>query len=327
MKDLHFDKDGLVPVVVQEASTGAVLVLAYMNNEALEASQQTGKLHLWSRSRKALWLKGERSGNYQLVEEIRLNCEGTACLCWSTQRALLATMATPRASTGDSIVRGRHISLLSVSLTRRRYMESSPPPISASQDALEEVFLELWGAYCYLGNNDLSAVSRTSRLLHERDAGYLVARLCDELGELRGVIEGTHRHSGLPADLILEGSQVLYWTCLLAVVTPYEFTASMSPPFFSFHSQRSSSGGEMMTAPIIAREIRRVILKLEEVTGETSGADDARRAALLQEVFGLLVECCRLHGIDARDIIRHDLDEMKGRSYLQPYFSGKLGSG
>ncbi len=80
MKPLHFDRDGLVPVVVQEASTGAVLLLANMNHEALEATQRTGELHLWSRSRQALWLKGERSGNYQIVREIRLNCEGNSLL-------------------------------------------------------------------------------------------------------------------------------------------------------------------------------------------------------------------------------------------------------
>ncbi len=80
MKSLRFDAEGLVPVVVQENQTGMVLLLAYMNQAALDASRQTGMLHLWSRSRKALWLKGERSGNYQTVQEIRLNCEGNSLL-------------------------------------------------------------------------------------------------------------------------------------------------------------------------------------------------------------------------------------------------------
>src|SRR5205085_7774772 len=58
--DIRFDERGLVPVVVQEAATGAVLLLAYMNAEALEATLRTGRAHFWSRSRGRLWRKGER---------------------------------------------------------------------------------------------------------------------------------------------------------------------------------------------------------------------------------------------------------------------------
>ena len=80
MTEPRYDRDGLVPVVVQDKDTREVLMLAYMNREALEASVRTGSLHLWSRSRNALWLKGERSGNRQLVEEILVNCEGNSLL-------------------------------------------------------------------------------------------------------------------------------------------------------------------------------------------------------------------------------------------------------
>jgi phosphoribosyl-AMP cyclohydrolase len=80
MSELRFDEDGLMPAVVQEAESKQVLILAYMNREALEATRRTGKLHLWSRSRQKLWLKGESSGNVQLVEEIRVNCEGNSLL-------------------------------------------------------------------------------------------------------------------------------------------------------------------------------------------------------------------------------------------------------
>lgn len=80
MRDLRFDEQGMVPAVVQDAVSGMVLVLAYMNREALDATRHTGFLHLWSRSRNALWLKGESSGNYQGVEEVRINCEGNSLL-------------------------------------------------------------------------------------------------------------------------------------------------------------------------------------------------------------------------------------------------------
>jgi phosphoribosyl-AMP cyclohydrolase len=77
---LRYDERGLVPVVVQDKETGQVLMLAYMDAEALEATQRTGKLYLRSRSRGVLWLKGETSGHYQLVDEIRMNCEGNSLL-------------------------------------------------------------------------------------------------------------------------------------------------------------------------------------------------------------------------------------------------------
>ena len=78
--DIRFDERGLVPVVVQEATTGAVLLLAYMNAEALEATLRTGRAHFWSRSRGRLWRKGERSGREQIVEALYVNCEQNSLL-------------------------------------------------------------------------------------------------------------------------------------------------------------------------------------------------------------------------------------------------------
>ncbi|MEO5953428.1 MAG: phosphoribosyl-AMP cyclohydrolase [Chloroflexia bacterium] len=80
MNELRFDEQGLVPVVVQNADTDAVLLLAYTNAEALAETFRTGLLYLWSRSRGKLWLKGETSGNYQRVADLRVNCEGNSLL-------------------------------------------------------------------------------------------------------------------------------------------------------------------------------------------------------------------------------------------------------
>jgi phosphoribosyl-AMP cyclohydrolase len=77
---IRFDERGLVPVVVQEATSGAVLLLAYMNAEALEATLRTGHAHFWSRSRGRLWRKGERSGREQIVEALYVNCEENSLL-------------------------------------------------------------------------------------------------------------------------------------------------------------------------------------------------------------------------------------------------------
>ncbi len=75
-----FDDAGLVPAVVQQHDTGEVLMLAWMNREAVEATLAKGQTHFYSRSRKALWRKGETSGQTQRVVEVRLDCDGDALL-------------------------------------------------------------------------------------------------------------------------------------------------------------------------------------------------------------------------------------------------------
>jgi phosphoribosyl-ATP pyrophosphohydrolase/phosphoribosyl-AMP cyclohydrolase len=77
---VSYDERGLVPCVVQDWSTGEVLTLAYMNREALERTRSTGELHLYSRSREALWHKGETSGNTQAVRALRIDCDGDTLL-------------------------------------------------------------------------------------------------------------------------------------------------------------------------------------------------------------------------------------------------------
>jgi phosphoribosyl-AMP cyclohydrolase / phosphoribosyl-ATP pyrophosphohydrolase len=77
---IHFDEKGLVPCVVQDARTGEVLTLAYMNREALERTHASGETWFWSRSREELWHKGETSGNVQRVRELRWDCDADAIL-------------------------------------------------------------------------------------------------------------------------------------------------------------------------------------------------------------------------------------------------------
>jgi len=74
--DIRYDERGLVPVVVQDDATGDVLMVAWANREALEATYATGRATFWSRSRSALWVKGETSGNALDVVAVRLDCDG-----------------------------------------------------------------------------------------------------------------------------------------------------------------------------------------------------------------------------------------------------------
>ncbi len=77
---MKFDVQGLIPAIVQHARSGEVLMLGYMNAEALEQTRETGLVTFWSRSRQALWQKGSTSGNYLRLKEIREDCDGDALL-------------------------------------------------------------------------------------------------------------------------------------------------------------------------------------------------------------------------------------------------------
>ncbi|MDA1117109.1 MAG: phosphoribosyl-AMP cyclohydrolase [Proteobacteria bacterium] len=79
-EQLRFDEQGLVAAVAQDAATGRVLTVAWMNREALQATVERGVAVYWSRSRKRLWQKGEESGHVQKVLELRLDCDADAIL-------------------------------------------------------------------------------------------------------------------------------------------------------------------------------------------------------------------------------------------------------
>lgn len=75
LDDVKFDEKGLVPAVLQNYETNEVLMTAYMNRESLEKTIETERATFWSRSRQKLWVKGETSGNYMFVKEIRVDCD------------------------------------------------------------------------------------------------------------------------------------------------------------------------------------------------------------------------------------------------------------
>jgi len=91
---IRFDERGLAPCVIQDASTGEVLTLAYVNAESLARTRETGEMHLWSRSRDELWHKGASSGNVQRVRELRYDCDADAVLA-------LVEPAGPACHTGE----------------------------------------------------------------------------------------------------------------------------------------------------------------------------------------------------------------------------------
>lgn len=92
--DVRFDERGLIPAVVQDATSGTVLMLAWMSAESLRQTLACGETVFWSRSRQELWRKGATSGNVQRVRELRLDCDGDALL-------ILVDPAGPACHTGN----------------------------------------------------------------------------------------------------------------------------------------------------------------------------------------------------------------------------------
>ncbi|MBN9426628.1 MAG: phosphoribosyl-AMP cyclohydrolase [Burkholderiales bacterium] len=80
LDEVRWDADGLVPAIAQEAATGDILMVAWMNRESLQETAATGRAVYWSRSRKRLWRKGEESGHVQQLRELRLDCDGDVVL-------------------------------------------------------------------------------------------------------------------------------------------------------------------------------------------------------------------------------------------------------
>jgi len=85
LDEVRWDERGLVTAIAQDAKTGRVLMVAWMNRESLQLTADTGIVHYWSRSRAKLWKKGEESGHTQRVHELRLDCDGDVIVMQITQ--------------------------------------------------------------------------------------------------------------------------------------------------------------------------------------------------------------------------------------------------
>ena len=88
LAEIKFDADGLIPAIAQQHDTGEVLMVAWMNREAVRVTLDEGRACYWSRSRKALWRKGETSGQTQTLKEFRLDCDGDTVLLLVEQQGV-----------------------------------------------------------------------------------------------------------------------------------------------------------------------------------------------------------------------------------------------
>jgi phosphoribosyl-AMP cyclohydrolase len=294
---LTFDQNGLVPAVIQDAATGDVLMIGFMNDEALAATRRTGQTHFWSRSRGKLWHKGETSGHVQLVDEIFVNCELNSLLIKVRQIGAVChdgyTSCFYRRLETDG----------NLTIARERAFNPSDVYGDGAHD-LESLTRQWFDAYRSLQDNDFTAVSRTSAKLRADEAA-IVPRIADELRELAGVLDGTHVHAEPQADVILEGSQVLYWVVVAALRAQIDWRA-LRP------DRALATTDDSLSQSSVARLLR------AEAAHWVDG--DAVSAARLHAVVALVAQACRSAGIDPAELVLADLAELQSKPYLAGFF-------
>lgn len=129
---IRFDDRGLIPAVLQDAETGEVLMVAWMNRESLRLTQETGEAHFWSRSRQTLWRKGATSGNVMNVREIRVDCDGDTLL-------VLVEPAGPACHTGERTCFYRSLEGPADSVVKQAAAEGAQASLPAA-DIVDELF-------------------------------------------------------------------------------------------------------------------------------------------------------------------------------------------
>jgi phosphoribosyl-AMP cyclohydrolase len=296
---IDFESNPLIPAVIQDDVTNDVLMVGFMNQLAFERTLDTGFVHFWSRSRNQLWKKGETSGHTQEVVSLSVNCENNSVLVQVLQQGAVC-------HTGHRTCYYRQV------LPDGSLFETSDPvfdPIDVYGDESHSAE-ELWyGAYVYLRDHELSAESGTSRLLRSKGTPPF-ERIADELEELAGVLAGVHRHSDLESDLLLEGSQVLYWVAVCAVMLDIdpEEQLELSSGLSSHPLPKDTLTviDDLQTHAEMWRENQADVWEFE-----------------LKETVWLVGEAMSAAEIDPIRLIERDLAELRSRPYLQDYFASE----
>jgi phosphoribosyl-AMP cyclohydrolase len=319
---LKFDRQGLIPAVIQDDVTGEVLMVAFMNEEALQKTRETGYTHFYSRSRKALWRKGEQSGNTQEVRAIFVNCEENSLLIRVVQHGSAACHTGYRScyyrrllqddtyeTVAERVFDPQVVYAPTQNAAQRFLIAKEYKTAYLATDeahSLETYTRQLYGAYLYLRDHDLSEQSNTSRLLQEHSPVYLSARLADELQELADVQSGEHIHSGRQPDTVLEGSQVGYWLMLLAATYRLRYDdilphASLLRGYYEPHD-----GGES-----IAIELRQECLNL------LSSGESVQVAQGIQLGFVLVGWFCAEARVSPLAPAEYDLEQMRRKGLVE----------
>lgn len=188
LETLIFDDHGLIPVVAQDVATGNVLMVAWANRDALEQTLATGTMHYWSRSRGALWRKGETSGNFQALVSLHADCDGDTVLA-------RVSPSGPACHTGDPTCFGK-------AATGEPVDGKGEESVIGSEGGMrgEEILDELWRV---LESRDRERPegSYTTRLLTEEN--LRLKKLGEEGAELiASLVRGDGRMEEEAADLL-----------------------------------------------------------------------------------------------------------------------------
>ena len=209
-EEIRFDERGLVPAIVQDAATGAVLMLAYMDREALDATLRTREVHFHSRSRDKLWKKGETSGNVLHLVELVTDCDADALL-------VKVHPAGPACHTGDATCFG---------------------PVNAADLGR---FLSELAAMLRQRRRDLPADSYSAELF-KAGPDAIAAKLIEEAGETAAALRGEGRER-----TISELTDLLYVMLVLATqieATPDEIRASLEEKRRQAPTRRGKTGSD-----------------------------------------------------------------------------------
>lgn len=291
---INWPSDGLIPCVIQHDDSNAVLMMGFMNAEALERTRATGEVHFFSRSRDQLWHKGGTSGHVQKVRSIAINCDRNSLLIRVEQVGAVCHDGFATCYFRDLLPDG------SLETNQERLFD--PRDVYGDGFGLAGLTRQWWGAYEYLRDTDLSAVSGTSRTLRSTDATVL-DRVRDELNELAGVLNGSHVHTGQGSDLLLEGSQCCYWIVVESLLRGLSWDEVRPDRALDV---AEASVETSMAATILQAEAR---------------ALNSFSAGVAMHLLQLVAESARTLGIDPRSLIEHDLAELRQRPYLAEYFA------
>src|SRR5579884_1620721 len=311
---LKFDRQGLIPAVIQDDITGEVLMLAFMNEEAFERTRQTGQTHFFSRSRNAIWHKGEQSGNVQEVRAIFVNCEENSLLIRVIQHGDAACHMGYRScyyrrllSDGTYETVAERVFDPEVVYGHAHASEKKDADVGEQfKISLETALRQLYNVYLYLKDHDLSEESNTSRLLQERSLSYLLARLADELQELADVQSGEHAHTGREPDTILEGSQVQYWLLLIAT--------TLNLPYDDFSPHRALIKG--YDAGAIRGDTGSEIEQQQNCLDLLASNEHSLIVQGMELGFALVGEACARAGISPLAPAEYDLEQMRRKGLI-----------
>ncbi len=185
-----WDKRGLVPAVVQDATTGTVLMMAWMNAESLALTRATGLVTFWSRSRQALWKKGETSGNVLRLVEIRLDCDADTLL-------IRAEPAGPACHTGTTTC---FFTVLPEPGSDAAPVQDQGVPAAAPASILDTL-----GRVLEARRDHATAEKSYTRSLLEAGMPKILAKIAEEHGELAAELP-----DGSDADVVHETADLLF---------------------------------------------------------------------------------------------------------------------